>query len=146
MDAARELGTSVAELDDAVRALVADRDALEDEVREYKTDVLDARLSSLPTVDRGGVVWRVGTVAGFDPNEVGEAAKDCVGDGTDVIAAVGDAEPPYVVVATTGEVDAGEQVGEVTAAFGGGGGGGPTFAQGGGLDADPEAVVESLRG
>jgi len=33
----------------------------------------------------------------------------------------------------------------VTDEFGGGGGGGPTFAQGGGLDADPDAVVAWLR-
>ncbi|WP_251344099.1 alanyl-tRNA editing protein [Haloplanus halophilus] len=146
LDAARELGTGVADLDDAVRALVAERDDAEAAASEYKAEVLGARLSALPTVERNGAVWRVGTVAGFGPNEVGEAAKERVGDGADVVAVVGDSESPYVVVATTGEVDAGDAVGEVTDRFGGGGGGGPTFAQGGGLDADPEDVVESLRG
>jgi alanyl-tRNA synthetase len=145
LDAARELGTGVTDIDDAVTDLRADRDAFEAEVREYKDEVLGARLSALPTVERDGTVWRVGTIAGFDPNEVGEAAQDRIGDGADVIAAVGDAASPYVVVATTGDVDAGDVVESVTATFGGGGGGGPTFAQGGGLDADPEAVVSSLR-
>jgi len=145
LDAARELGTGVADLDAAVSDLLADRDTLADEVREYKAEVLGARLSALPAVDHDGTVWRVGTVSDFGPNEVGEAAQDRVGDEADVIAAVGDGASPYVVVATTGEVDAGDVVDEVTAAFGGGGGGGPTFAQGGGLDADPAAVVESLR-
>jgi alanyl-tRNA synthetase len=145
LDAARELGTSVTDIDDAVRDLRADRDALEAEVREYKDEVLGARLSAFQTVARDGAVWRVGTVVGFGPNEVGEAAQDRVGDAADVIAAVGDADSPYVVVATTGDVDAGDVVESVTATFGGGGGGGSTFAQGGGLDADPEAVVSSLR-
>jgi alanyl-tRNA synthetase len=36
-------------------------------------------------------------------------------------------------------------VADLTDEFGGGGGGGPTFAQGGGLDADPETVVAALR-
>jgi len=51
------------------------------------------------------------------------------------------------VVATAGEadVDAGDLVADLTDEFGGGGGGGPTFAQGGGLDADPDAVIASLR-
>ncbi|MFC7173473.1 alanyl-tRNA editing protein [Haloplanus litoreus] len=131
LDAARELGTGVADLDTAVSDLLADRDALESEVREYKSEVLGARLSALPTVDHDGTVWRVGAVSDFGPNEVGEAAQDRVGDEADVIAAVGDSASPYVVVATTGEVDAGDVVEEVTAAFGGGGGGGPTFAQSG---------------
>jgi alanyl-tRNA synthetase len=51
----------------------------------------------------------------------------------------------FVVVATDGETDANDIVGEVTDEFGGGGGGQPTLAQGGGLDADPETVVASLR-
>ncbi|OYR39624.1 hypothetical protein DJ81_16385, partial [Halorubrum sp. Hd13] len=41
--------------------------------------------------------------------------------------------------------DAGAVVDAVTDEFGGGGGGGPTFAQGGGLDADADAVVAWLR-
>jgi len=145
LDAARDLGVGLDALDSAVADLHAERDDLEAEARSYKTEVLGARLSALPTVDGDEGVWRVGTVAGFGPNEVGEAAQDRVGDGADVIAVVGEGSTPYVVVATTGEVDAGDIVADVTDEFGGGGGGGPTFAQGGGLDADPAAVVESLR-
>ena len=146
LDAARALGTSVETLDDAVAELRAERDELEDEVRAYKSEVLGARLAALPTTERDGAVWRVGTVADFGPNEVGEAAQECVGDGdADVIAAVGEGSAPYVVVATTGDVDAGDLVADLTDEFGGGGGGGPTFAQGGGLDAAPETVVAALR-
>jgi alanyl-tRNA synthetase len=146
LDAARDLGTSVEALDDAVADLRAERDDLEREVREYKSEVLGARLAALPTTERDGAVWRVGTVADFGPNEVGEVAQERVGDGdADVIAAVGEGSAPYVVVATTGDVDAGDLVADLTDEFGGGGGGGPTFAQGGGLDATPETVVAALR-
>jgi alanyl-tRNA synthetase len=145
LGAARTLGTSVDALDDAVADLRAERDDLEADVREYKADVLGARLATLPTTERDGAVWRVGTVADFGPNDVGEAAQERVGDDADVIAVVGEGSAPYVVVATTGDVDAGDVVADLTDEFGGGGGGGPTFAQGGGLDAAPEAVVAALR-
>jgi alanyl-tRNA synthetase len=145
LDAARDLGTALDALDDAVADLRAERDELAAEVQSYKDEVLGARLAGLPTTERDGAVWRIGTVAEFGPNEVGEAVQDRVGDHADVIAVVGEGSAPYVVVATTGNVDAGDLVADLTDEFGGGGGGGPTFAQGGGLDADPEAVIESLR-
>jgi len=146
LGAARHLGTSVDALDEAVADLQAERDDLEADLRAYKSEVLGARLTSLPATERDGAVWKVGTVTGFGPNEVGEAAQDRVGDGdADVIAAVGEGPAPYVVVATGGQVDAGDLVADLTDEFGGGGGGGPTFAQGGGLDADPETVVAALR-
>ncbi|WP_256404607.1 alanyl-tRNA editing protein [Haloplanus ruber] len=144
-DAARDLDTNVTALDEAVTALRAERDDLASEVAAYKSEVLGARLGALPTVERDGAVWRVGTVADFGPNEVGEAAQERVGDGVDALAVVGEGPAPYVVVATTGDVDAGDVVDGVTDRFGGGGGGGPTFAQGGGLDADPADVVAALR-
>jgi len=145
LDAARTLGTSVDALDEAVEELRAERDDLAADARAYKSEVLGARLDGLPTAERDGTVWRVGTVADFGPNEVGEAAQDRVGDDADVIAVVGEGSAPYVVVATAGGVDAGDLVADLTDEFGGGGGGGPTFAQGGGLDAAPETVVAALR-
>jgi alanyl-tRNA synthetase len=145
LDAARTLGASVDALDEAVADLRAERDDLAADAQAYKSEVLGARLDGLPTTERDGMVWRVGTVADFGPNEVGEAAQDCVGDDADVIAVVGEGSAPYVVVATAGGVDAGDLVSDLTDEFGGGGGGGPTFAQGGGLDAAPEAVVAALR-
>ncbi|MFD1634358.1 alanyl-tRNA editing protein, partial [Haloplanus ruber] len=82
-DAARDLDTNVTALDEAVTALRAERDDLASEVAAYKSEVLGARLGALPTVERDGAVWRVGTVADFGPNEVGEAAQERVGDGVD---------------------------------------------------------------
>jgi alanyl-tRNA synthetase len=145
LDAARDLGTTADALDEAVADLRAERDDLAAEARAYKSDVLGARLAALPTTERDGEIWRIGTVTDFGPNEVGEAAQERVGDDADVIAVVGEGPAPYVVVATTGGVDAGDCIADLTDEFGGGGGGGPTFAQGGGLDASPETVVATLR-
>ena len=145
LDAARDLGTAAADLPDAVANLRAERDDLEAACESYKTEVLDARLSALRTVERDGDRWRVGTVDGFGPNEVGEAVQDRVGV-DDVVAAVGEDGAPYVVVAAAADagVDADAVVDDLTGRFGGGGGGGPAFAQGGGLDATPEAIVDAL--
>ncbi|MFB6255430.1 MAG: DHHA1 domain-containing protein [Haloplanus sp.] len=145
LDAARTLGTSVDTLNEAVAELRAERDDVAADARAYKSELLEARLDDLPTAERDGTAWRVGTIADFGPNEVGEAAQDRVGDDVDVMAVVGEGSAPYVVVATAGGVDAGDLVADLTDEFGGGGGGGPTFAQGGGLDAAPETVVAALR-
>ncbi|ELZ99262.1 alanyl-tRNA synthetase, partial [Haloferax mediterranei ATCC 33500] len=63
----------------------------------------------------------------------------------DVFVAVDESNAPFLVVASTGDVAAGDIVSEVTDEFGGGGGGGPTFAQGGGLGASAEEVLAYLR-
>ncbi|EJN59003.1 alanyl-tRNA editing protein [Halogranum rubrum] len=145
LSTARELGTSVSKMPEMARNLRAKTESLEAELSDLKRGVLAARLAGLDAVERDGVTWRVGTVDGFGPNDVGDAAKDVVGDGTDVVVVAGQEGSTFVVVASTGDVAAGDVVTELTDAFGGGGGGGPTFAQGGGLDADPSAVVDAVR-
>jgi alanyl-tRNA synthetase len=139
LDAARELGVGVSDLSEAVADRVAENERLTTEIADLRGDLLDSRVESFETVEVDGTPWRVGTVAGFETNVVGEAVQRCVGDG--VVAAVGDGDRPFVVVASGGGVDAGEVVDHVTERFGGGGGGGPSFAQGGGLDADADEVV-----
>jgi alanyl-tRNA synthetase len=145
--ASRELGTSVAGLPERVADLRDERDRLESDVRDLQAEVLDARLADLPAEERDGATWRVGTVAGFDANTVGDRLKSLVGEAGDVLAVVGAGDSRFVVVAATGtaETDAGDVVDRVTSEFGGGGGGGPTFAQGGGLSADADDVVAFLR-
>ncbi|QCJ46575.1 alanine--tRNA ligase-related protein [Haloprofundus sp. MHR1] len=145
LDASRTLGTSVVELPEFAAKLKADKEELAAELREAKTAMLAADLDSLPTVERNGATWRAGVVSGVGPNEVGDELQSRVGDGADVIAVAGEQGSTFVVVATDGEVDAGDVVGEITDEFGGGGGGSPTFAQGGGLSASPKEVAESLR-
>jgi alanyl-tRNA synthetase len=153
LDAATSLNARVGDLLDAVDRLREEVDRLEGELRDARADLLAARLAEFPTTEVGGSTWAVGTVDGADPNDLRGPANDFLAgdDATDALAAVGAGGAPFVVVAVAdgaageGGPDAGATVSAVTDEFGGGGGGGPTFAQGGGLDADPDAVVAWLR-
>jgi alanyl-tRNA synthetase len=146
LDAGAALGVPEDELGDAVERLQGEKADLEDELADLKSDVLGSSVAGLPTVERDGETWRVGTVDGFDANEVGEAAKAAAGDAADVVVVTGGDGSTFVVAAAQGaDANAGDVVDEVTGEFGGGGGGGPPFAQGGGIDADPEDVADYVR-
>ena len=174
LDAATSLDTRVGELPEEVDRLREEADRLESELRTTRTDLLAARLREFPTVEIDGVQWAIGTINDAEPNDLRDPAEAIVGDGDDggnggdrdggdrdgddgnsgdggtpdALAAVGTGSAPFVVVSVANgseAVDAGGVVSAVTDEFGGGGGGGPTFAQGGGLDADPDAVVAWLR-
>ena len=152
LDAATTLDARVGDLPDAVSRLRDEADRLEADLRDAREELLAARLRDLPVTEVDGARWAIGVVDDADPNELREPATEAVGSdgGPDALAAVGTGDAPFVVVAADGDasdvdVDAGDVVGAVTDEFGGGGGGGPTFAQGGGLDADPEAVAAWLR-
>ena len=140
------LGTNVGEVTEVAETIRAERDDLQSRVRELERAAVADAITAFETVEKDGTAWRLGTLSDVDTNDAGEAAKDAVGDG-EVIGTVGDSARPYLVVAAGADsgVHAGDVVDTVTHTFGGGGGGGPPFAQGGGLDADPEAVVEALR-
>ena len=146
-EAARTLDVGVSELPEAARRVSEEVAELEAELSDAKEEVLAARLADLreDPVERDGGEWLVGTVSGFGPNEVADRAKELAGEAADAVVLSGQDGATFVVAATAGDPDAGDVVEEVTAAFGGGGGGSPTFAQGGGLDADPEGVVAFLR-
>ncbi|WP_280535662.1 alanyl-tRNA editing protein [Halopenitus sp. POP-27] len=173
--ASRAADASVADLPAAVDRLREETDELAAEVASLREAVLSARIADLETVDASGssaldagsdhgdgdgdaatATWAVGTIdddgplADVGPNDLQDPVEDAVGtdpEFPDVVAVVGADGTPFVVVATTGEasLDAGGIVDTVTDEFGGGGGGSRTFAQGGGLDAEPAAVVEFLR-
>jgi alanyl-tRNA synthetase len=146
LDAAAALGVPEDELGDAVERLQGENEDLEAELADLKSEVLGSRVSGLPTVERDGETWRVGTVDGFDANEAGEAAKEASGDTADVVVVTGGDGSTFVVAAAQGaEANAGDVVDDVTDEFGGGGGGGPPFAQGGGISADPEDVADYVR-
>jgi len=165
LDAATALDVQIGDLPDAVDRLRERADRLEGDLHAATADLLAARLREFPVdnVDADGATWAVGTVDDADPNDLREPAQ-CVlaeAEAPDAIAAVGTGDAPFVVAAVAEEPvgggnedgaaggddapDAGAVVDAVTDEFGGGGGGGPTFAQGGGLDADPESVVAWLR-
>ena len=142
--AARTAGTSVDDLPTEVERLQTEVGSLEADVRSLTDEVLGARIAGLETVERDGATWHLGAIEGFEANEIGDRLQEAVGDGQ-VFAVAGGHGRAFLVVASDGTVDANGVVEGVTDAFGGGGGGGPTFAQGGGLDADPADVVAFLR-
>ncbi|ELZ94143.1 alanyl-tRNA synthetase [Haloferax mucosum ATCC BAA-1512] len=145
--AARALGTNLKSLGEVAADVVATRDELESELTNLKETVLRARLADFETVERDGRTWKIGSVSGFDANEVGDAAKDARREtDADLFVAVGESNAPFLVVASAGDLAADDVVSDVTDEFGGGGGGGPTFAQGGGLGAAADEVLAYIRG
>lgn len=145
LEASRTIGTNIEELPEEVRRVIEENERLGAELQDLKDEVLTATLGSMETVEKDGLTWRIGSLEGFESNEVGDRIQALAGESADVLAVTGGDGRPFLVVATDGEVDANEVVQSATAEFGGGGGGGSTFAQGGGLDADPEDVLEFLR-
>ena len=145
-DATTALGTNLEDLAETAATLREERDELRDRVRDLERAAVTDAIAGFEPIEKAGTDWRVDVLEGVDPNDAGEAAKDAVGT-AGVIGTVGDGERPYVVVAAGPEsgVNAGDVVADITDRFGGGGGGGQPFAQGGGLDADPETVVEAVR-
>ncbi len=144
---ARTLETSVENLAGRVEGLVEENEALQADREELGEQLLDARLSALAenTIERNGDEWLVGTVDGVGPNAVADRLRSLEADLADVIVLAGSEGATFVVVGTDGDHDANDVIDDVTTEFGGGGGGQPTLAQGGGLDAEPNAVVEYLR-
>lgn len=144
---AAALDTTVADLPERARSLTETVESLEAELHRLRRARLTDRLRDLADrpVRRDGAEWLVGTVEAADSNAVADALEDFDGDLADVAVLVGEDGATFVVVASVGDPAAGDIIDEVTSEFGGGGGGGPTLAQGGGLDADPESVVASLR-
>ena len=149
LEAASAADTNVDDLPDEVRRLRDETDRLNAALREARSDLLRARLGEFPTTEIDGVTWAVGVVSDADPNDLREPAEALLAADSpaDALAAVGTGSAPFVVAAATpdADADAGGIVDAATDEFGGGGGGGPTFAQGGGLDADADEVVAWLR-
>jgi len=144
--AADTLDTSVEGLPRRAENLLSENTELKTELADLREELLSARIDSLTEepVTRGSDEWVVGTVDGVGPNTVSDQLADREID-ADTMVLTGRDGQTFVVVATDGGRDANEVIGDITDQFGGGGGGQPTLAQGGGLDAEPETVVESLK-
>jgi alanyl-tRNA synthetase len=140
--AATTLGVPPTDVDEAVVDLEMRYDEVVEERDGLRADVLADRIASLPSRDRSGQEWRVGVIEGYGPNELGEQVRD---SHSDILAVIGREGSTFVVIGSDGDPPAGEVVESVTAEFGGGGGGSPSFAQAGGIEADPDDVLEFLR-
>jgi alanyl-tRNA synthetase len=145
--AAACLDTSVEELPEQTNRLVAQNRSLEQELDRLYERLIETQLESIAadSVSKAGRDWVAGVINDADPKKLAEQLNGLDEDIGDVVAVAGADGGTFVAVATDGTVNASEVVDDVTTQFGGGGGGGPTFAQGGGIDADPESVVEYLR-
>lgn len=145
--AADTLVTSIEDLPRRAAGLLEDKQSLQADLEELRGQLLDARLASLAanTYERDGQEWLVGTVDTAGPNAVADRVGAMDDDVADTVVLAGTDGGTFVVVGTDGETDANEIIQDITAEFGGGGGGQPSLAQGGGLDADPETVVEYVR-
>jgi alanyl-tRNA synthetase len=144
-EASRALDVAVPAIPGAVGRLTAERDELQDEVADLKSELLSHRVDDLEPVDRDGGRWLVGSVEGATPNDLQGELESYVDEEIDGVAVAGTSGETFVVVATDGDADANAVVQDVTGEFGGGGGGSPTFAQGGGIPASPLEVVGYLR-
>ncbi len=146
--AVRLLSIPVAELPGAIERLqVEAKDqkramtALDAELARYRADELAA--SADPT-DKGRLVLRAidADASGLKALAVAIAARP-----GHIVVLVSTTRPALVVVARSEDraVQANQVLSALTAKFGGRGGGRPEMAQGGGLDASPETILEAAR-
>ncbi|MFB6133631.1 MAG: DHHA1 domain-containing protein, partial [Halanaeroarchaeum sp.] len=143
-DVARAIGTNVEEMSAEVDRLLEERASLEDEVRSLTATLADTTLRNLREVEREGKRWRVGVIQDLDADVLGETMQELAGKVGDVVLVASGDDRATVQVATDGTLDADDVVDDLTDTFGGGGGGSPTYAQGGGLDARPEDVLDAV--
>jgi alanyl-tRNA synthetase len=140
--AAQELRAPTDTVAETARALREERDDLRETVERLRRERVERTIAGFDATAREGVPWRVGVVEA-ETDTAGAAVR---GTGEGVLAAVGRDGATFVVVASAGDPPASAVIDDVTATFGGGGGGSDRFAQGGGINADPETVAAYLRG
>ena len=143
-NAVRQLSIQPAELSDAVTRLQGETRemrqqarALAEQLATYEADVF-ARGAR----DVAGMRVVCSVMDGRDATALKSLAQAIVARPGHVVVLVGGSRPAVVVAARSADVttDAAQVVKTLVGRFGGKGGGRPEAAQGGGLDADPEAV------
>lgn len=142
------LGTNVSELSETAQHLQNERNRLENELQAAQQQYVDSALDTFETFSRDGDTWQLGMLSDVDPNTVGEILKERVNEHPQTIyGAILDGTSVRVVFAVGERTAPGadEIVNTLTSEFGGGGGGKATFAQGGGIGAAPQSIVEHLR-
>ncbi|MFB6296802.1 MAG: DHHA1 domain-containing protein, partial [Halobacteriales archaeon] len=146
LDAGSAASAPPEDLADAIVDLRESNEDLEARAEDLQERLVETQLRAVreEAIERDGARWLVGAIDGADANTLGEFAKEEVDGDADVAALVGASGRTFVAVAAV-DGDAGAVVEDVTGEFGGGGGGSAAFAQAGGIDADPEAVVAYLR-
>jgi alanyl-tRNA synthetase len=141
----RLLSVQSGELPEAVARLQADARDVRLQARALGEQLARFEASALRSsaVDLNGhrIVARV-----LDKDQAGlrQLAQEAAADGGPAILLVSTARPAALVVSRGGDsgIDAGAVLKAIVARFGGKGGGRPELAQGGGIDADAEAVCQ----
>jgi alanyl-tRNA synthetase len=141
--ASRLLSVQTAELPDAVARLQADARDLRLHARALGDELATFQAAALrrEAADVNGLRI-LARVLERDQAALKALAQAIAADGGPAVLLVSAARPSAIVVARGGQqaLDAGAVLKAIVARFGGKGGGRPELAQGGGLDADPEAV------
>lgn len=146
LSAARELDVRVSDLSGAIERQHSELAQLESERDDLLNRVADAQLDAVgDPIEHDDERWFVASLSGVDSDTLSDRARGMAGESAELVALVTESTPATVVVASVGETDAGSVVEGITTEFGGGGGGGSEFAQGGGIAAEPNAIVASLR-
>ncbi len=147
--AVRQLSIQPSELHESVSRLQAESRGLRTQVRELteRLAVFEAAALADQAESFGArrVVLRV--IADRDGAALKGLAHSIVSREGHVAVLVSAARPALVVVARSADqaADAGAIVKALVARFGGKGGGRPDGAQGGGLDAEPDAIIAAVR-
>ena len=145
---ARLLSVPPAEVPDAVERLQAEAKeqrrglaALQSELARYRADELAASAEATP---RGRLVTRA---IDADANTLKALASAIAGRGGFIVVLASTTRPSLVVVSRSADVNLSSHdlLTRLTAKFGGRGGGKPDLAQGGGLDAPADAILEEAR-
>ena len=142
--AVRQLSIQPAELPDAVTRLQAETREMRQQVRALAEQLATYEADQLArgAEDVGGTRVVCKVVSNRDAAGLKALAQAIVARPGHVVALVGGSRPAVVVVARSADAtaDAAQVVKALIGRFGGKGGGRPEGAQGGGLDAEPEAV------
>jgi alanyl-tRNA synthetase len=145
---AKLLSVPAPELSDAIGRMLADAreqrrhlTALQVELASYRANDL---AGSAETTPAGPVVFRA---LEADANTLKALAAAIVARGGMAAVLASASRPALVVVGRSADVSiaANDVLARLTAKFGGRGGGKPDFAQGGGLDADAEHILDEAR-
>ena len=142
--AVRQLSIQPAELPDAVARLQGETREMRQQARALAEQLAtyEAEVLARGARDIGGTRVVCSVVEGRDANALKSLAQAIVARAGHAVVLVSGSRPALVVAARSADatMDAAQVVRALIGRFGGKGGGRPEAAQGGGLDAEPEAV------
>jgi alanyl-tRNA synthetase len=145
------LGSSTADVEKRIQALLRERDALSHELAAAQARLAETRFSELEPESVEGVKLLTANLPDTPSNvlrELTDRYRNERGSGVIVLASTEGGQPIFVAAVTQDLVDRGLHAGKliqvVAQAVGGGGGGRPTLAQAGGTDTDAIDVALGL--